>query len=103
MTYLDPLLELVLGRMPAAKTDKLGRRSGPRRSFAVTIPGNPLRTFDGSWVNPHRGEYVRAALFSYDRARTDAICIWQRSERIRCALCHPHFGDFFGRGLGRRL
>ena len=24
---------------------------------AVTIPGNPLRSFDTSWVNPHRGEY----------------------------------------------
>src|SRR5437660_6882351 len=24
---------------------------------AVQIPGNPLRSFDISWVNPHRGEY----------------------------------------------
>jgi hypothetical protein len=24
---------------------------------AVTIPGNPLRSFDIGWVNPHRGEY----------------------------------------------
>jgi len=24
---------------------------------AVTIPGNPIRTFDISWVNPNRAEY----------------------------------------------
>jgi len=24
---------------------------------AITIPGNPLRSFDISWTNPHRGEY----------------------------------------------
>jgi hypothetical protein len=27
---------------------------------AVQIPGNPLRSFDISWVNPHRGEYYLA-------------------------------------------
>jgi hypothetical protein len=27
---------------------------------AVTIPGNPLRSFDISWVNPQRGEYYFA-------------------------------------------
>src|SRR5512146_2976174 len=27
---------------------------------AVLIPGNPLRSFDISWVNPHRGEYYLA-------------------------------------------
>jgi len=27
---------------------------------AVAIPGNPIRSFDISWVNPHRGEYYLA-------------------------------------------
>src|SRR5882724_6537975 len=27
---------------------------------AVQIPGNPLRSYDISWVNPHRGEYYLA-------------------------------------------
>src|SRR5438128_3462155 len=27
---------------------------------AVQIPGNPLRSFDISWVNPHRAEYYLA-------------------------------------------
>jgi len=27
---------------------------------AITIPGNPLQTFDISWVNPHRAEYYLA-------------------------------------------
>src|ERR1700719_2844233 len=27
---------------------------------AVTIPGNPLRSFDISWVNPRRAEYYLA-------------------------------------------
>jgi hypothetical protein len=28
-----------------------------RCKTAIQIPGNPLRSFDISWVNPHRGEY----------------------------------------------
>src|SRR5256714_11104162 len=27
---------------------------------AVQIPGNPLRSYDISWVNPHRAEYYLA-------------------------------------------
>src|SRR5690349_24379571 len=40
---------------PGAPTD-----TQTRCLTAVQIPGNPLRSFDISWVNPHRAEYYLA-------------------------------------------
>src|ERR1051326_7920989 len=46
---------------------------------AVLIPGNPLRSFDISWVNPHRGEYYLA---DRSNAGVDIIDTDRKSTRL---------------------
>src|SRR2546425_1002164 len=52
---------------------------------AVQIPGNPLRSYDISWVNPHRAEYYLA-----DRSNAAIDIIDTR---------HLTFKRFLGKGL----
>src|SRR3954462_8729204 len=52
---------------------------------AVQIPGKPLRSYDISWVNPHRGEYYLA-----DRSNASIDIIDTR---------HLTFKRFLGQGL----
>src|SRR5256886_6680067 len=52
---------------------------------AVQIPGNPLRSYDISWVNPHRAEYYLA-----DRSNAGIDIIDTR---------HLTFKRFLGKGL----
>jgi hypothetical protein len=53
---------------------------------AVQIPGNPLRSFDISWVNPHRGEYYLG-----DRSNTGVDIIDTRTLTFKRTI-----GGFVG-------
>jgi hypothetical protein len=53
---------------------------------AVAIPGNPLRSFDISWVNPHRGEYYLG-----DRSNTGVDVIDTRTLTFKRTI-----GGFVG-------
>lgn len=53
---------------------------------AVAIPGNPIRSFDISWVNPHRAEYYLA-----DRSNAGIVVIDTRSLKWKRTI-----GGFIG-------
>src|SRR5438552_11535104 len=53
---------------------------------AVQIPGNPLRSYDISWVNPHRAEYYLA-----DRSNAGIDIIDTRSLTFKQTLGKGHF------------
>src|SRR5256885_16796104 len=63
-----PAIFAVGGALLAIASGAYGACTGPgapsntqtKCLTAVQIPGNPLRSFDISWVNPHRGEYYLA-------------------------------------------